>query len=163
MNALGLTECLRAHNGQLTPTFKNSRRGKIIHQLDHLFVSDCWQPAICSIFPTPPIACTLTHVSSREVTIPSSAVLPEWQEPEVFQTPFKSDHPRTVRYDCPLNRGRFPLYLPKPLLRSAVGEETPASLQVALEKSFQPARELGFTGRRIAPQTGSYYWGYRFY
>ena len=39
MNALGLTECLREYHGQLTPTFKNSRGGKVVHQLDHMFVS----------------------------------------------------------------------------------------------------------------------------
>lgn len=40
MQALGLIECLRATTGQLTPTFRNPRDGKIIHQIDHLFVSD---------------------------------------------------------------------------------------------------------------------------
>ena len=40
MESLGLTECLKSHNGQLTPTFKNPSNGKIIHQLDHLFVTD---------------------------------------------------------------------------------------------------------------------------
>ena len=39
MESLGLTECLKSHNGQLTPTFKNPSNGKIIHQLDHLFVT----------------------------------------------------------------------------------------------------------------------------
>jgi len=46
MNAIGLTECLRTHNGQLTPTFKNPRRGKIIHQLDHLFVNENCKPLL---------------------------------------------------------------------------------------------------------------------
>ena len=40
MNDLGLTECLRGYNGELIPTFRNPRNGKIIHQLDHLFISD---------------------------------------------------------------------------------------------------------------------------
>lgn len=40
MEALGFTECLRKHNGRLTPTFKNPRDGKIIHQINHLFVTD---------------------------------------------------------------------------------------------------------------------------
>ena len=39
MNMLGFSECLRTYNGKLTPTFKNPRDGKIIHQLDHLFVN----------------------------------------------------------------------------------------------------------------------------
>lgn len=39
MYALGFKECLLEHNGKLTPTFKHSRK-KIIHQLDHLYVSD---------------------------------------------------------------------------------------------------------------------------
>ena len=40
MNDLGLTECLKGYNGELIPTFRNPRNGKIIHQLDHLFISD---------------------------------------------------------------------------------------------------------------------------
>ena len=40
MNTLGLTECLRTYNGKLTPTFKSPRGDKIIHQIDHMFVSD---------------------------------------------------------------------------------------------------------------------------
>ncbi len=40
MNDLGLTECLKSYNGELIPTFRNSSNGKIIHQLDHLFVTD---------------------------------------------------------------------------------------------------------------------------
>jgi len=39
MNNLGLTECLRAHNRKLIPTFKNSKDGGVIHQIDHLFVT----------------------------------------------------------------------------------------------------------------------------
>ncbi len=38
MNALGLKECLFQSKGILTPTFKNPRNQKIIHQIDHLFV-----------------------------------------------------------------------------------------------------------------------------
>ena len=40
MNALGLTDCLRSHHGRLVPTFRNPRGGKIIHQIDHLYVSE---------------------------------------------------------------------------------------------------------------------------
>lgn len=40
MEALGFNECLRKHNGKSIPTFKNPRDGKIIHQIDHLFVTD---------------------------------------------------------------------------------------------------------------------------
>ncbi len=40
MSNLGFTECLRAHNHKLTPTFRNPKGGKIIHQIDHLFVAD---------------------------------------------------------------------------------------------------------------------------
>lgn len=39
MESLGFTECLRKYNGKLTPTFRNPRDGKVIHQLDHLFVT----------------------------------------------------------------------------------------------------------------------------
>jgi len=37
---IGLIECLQGSNGMLIPTFRNSRGGKIIHQMDHIFVSN---------------------------------------------------------------------------------------------------------------------------
>ena len=40
MNSLRFTECLYHHVGRLTPTFKNITGGKIIHQIDHLYVSE---------------------------------------------------------------------------------------------------------------------------
>jgi exonuclease III len=39
MNALDLYDALRTHHGRLIPTHKNNRGGKIIHQLDHLYMS----------------------------------------------------------------------------------------------------------------------------
>ncbi len=40
MRELGLTECLRESQEQLTPTFRNPSRGNpVIHQMDHLFVT----------------------------------------------------------------------------------------------------------------------------
>ena len=39
MVSLGLIECLAFFQGKLTPTFKNSSNKKVIHQMDHLFVS----------------------------------------------------------------------------------------------------------------------------
>ena len=39
MTELGFTECLRHINGEVVPTFRNPRGGKVIHQMDHLFVS----------------------------------------------------------------------------------------------------------------------------
>ncbi len=40
MNSLRLTECLEKHNKKLIPTFKNLNNGKVIHQIDHLFISN---------------------------------------------------------------------------------------------------------------------------
>ena len=40
MEALGFSECLRKYSGKLTPTYKNLKGGKVIHQMDHLFVTD---------------------------------------------------------------------------------------------------------------------------
>lgn len=40
MNKLNLVECLFHKKGILTPTFKNANNKQIIHQIDHLFVSD---------------------------------------------------------------------------------------------------------------------------
>jgi len=39
MYALGFKECLLEYSGKLIPTFKNTNK-KIMHQLDHLYVSD---------------------------------------------------------------------------------------------------------------------------
>jgi exonuclease III len=39
MNDLGLRECLRHSQGALIPTFRNPSNGQIVHQMDHLFVS----------------------------------------------------------------------------------------------------------------------------
>lgn len=39
MNALGLTEVLRTHNGKLVPTFQNAAGKAVIHQIDHIYVS----------------------------------------------------------------------------------------------------------------------------
>lgn len=39
MSAFGLTECLRHATGAVTPTFRNASDGRIVHQMDHLFVS----------------------------------------------------------------------------------------------------------------------------
>ncbi|MCP4142509.1 MAG: endonuclease/exonuclease/phosphatase family protein [Chloroflexi bacterium] len=39
MVALGLTECLALFQGKITPTFRNTSNKKVIHQMDHLFVS----------------------------------------------------------------------------------------------------------------------------
>ena len=39
MRGIGLIECLKEFTGRLTPTFKNPGNGKILHQIDHLFVT----------------------------------------------------------------------------------------------------------------------------
>jgi len=39
MKNIGFIECLREYNDCLVPTFKNVSNGKIIHQIDHLFVT----------------------------------------------------------------------------------------------------------------------------
>ena len=40
MNDLGFTECLSKFNGKLIPTFQNATDKKVIHQVDHLFVTN---------------------------------------------------------------------------------------------------------------------------
>jgi endonuclease/exonuclease/phosphatase family metal-dependent hydrolase len=40
MSALSLTECLRKVHGKLVPTVKNPRGEQVVHQLDHLWVSE---------------------------------------------------------------------------------------------------------------------------
>jgi len=39
MRDIGLIECLKKFHGELVPTFKDPSNGKIIHQMDHLFVT----------------------------------------------------------------------------------------------------------------------------
>jgi endonuclease/exonuclease/phosphatase family metal-dependent hydrolase len=40
MDALGLKECLRGSQGRLVPTFRHAAGGPVVHQMDHLFVSE---------------------------------------------------------------------------------------------------------------------------
>jgi len=40
MKSIGFIECLKEYSGCLVPTFKNASNGKIIHQMDHLFVTN---------------------------------------------------------------------------------------------------------------------------
>lgn len=40
MENLGFTECLRKYNKKLTPTYRNPSNGEIIHQIDHIFVTN---------------------------------------------------------------------------------------------------------------------------
>lgn len=39
MAALGWVECLRKSQGALTPTFRNTTGGRVVHQMDHLFAT----------------------------------------------------------------------------------------------------------------------------
>ena len=58
MYSLGLSEALRESEGKLTPTFRNTRGGKVIHQIDHMFVGKklfsclerCWVGSSDQIF-----------------------------------------------------------------------------------------------------------------
>ncbi len=47
MDALGLVECLRRHQGRLTPTFR-SRSGSVRNQIDHMFVTPPLAKALVS-------------------------------------------------------------------------------------------------------------------
>jgi endonuclease/exonuclease/phosphatase family metal-dependent hydrolase len=40
MAEVGLVDCLRKAQGKLTPTFRNTRRGAVRHQMDHMFASE---------------------------------------------------------------------------------------------------------------------------
>jgi len=48
MESIGFTECLLRRQGVLTPTFKNPRGGKVIHQMDHLFVNSALLESLVS-------------------------------------------------------------------------------------------------------------------
>lgn len=54
MNALGLYDALRTQYGCLVPTHKNNRGGKVIHQMDHLYMSRHLLDAVTD-------CCTGTH------------------------------------------------------------------------------------------------------
>lgn len=40
MESIGMVDALRTFAGELVPTFRNPRDGQILHQLDHLFLSE---------------------------------------------------------------------------------------------------------------------------
>ncbi len=40
MNALGLFDCLSGYAEELVPTFMNARGGKVIHQLDYIYIDN---------------------------------------------------------------------------------------------------------------------------
>jgi exonuclease III len=44
--SLGYVECLRTAQSRVTPTFRNPRGGRVIHQLDHLFVTTGLAPSL---------------------------------------------------------------------------------------------------------------------
>lgn len=48
MSALGFIECLLSSQGRLSPTFKNAHGGKVIHQMDHLYVPDVMKSRLLS-------------------------------------------------------------------------------------------------------------------
>jgi endonuclease/exonuclease/phosphatase family metal-dependent hydrolase len=48
MSDLGFVECLRRVQRALVPTFRNPSDGKVIHQMDHLFVSGRLPAALVS-------------------------------------------------------------------------------------------------------------------
>ncbi len=48
MNALGLSDCLSTHAGELVPTFKNARGGKVIHQMDYIYTDSQLGERLCS-------------------------------------------------------------------------------------------------------------------
>lgn len=47
MFEIGFTECLRKYTNKIVPTFKHSR-GEIVHQIDHLFVTNSLYPKLKS-------------------------------------------------------------------------------------------------------------------
>jgi len=48
MSNLGFIECLLFSQGELTPTFKNPSNGKVIHQMDHLYVPELMRAGLLS-------------------------------------------------------------------------------------------------------------------
>ena len=48
MAALRMIECLRKKKGKLMPTLRNPRDGMVIHQMDHLFITDSLAPRLVS-------------------------------------------------------------------------------------------------------------------
>ena len=50
MNAIGFTECLNSYTSKFTPTFRNPKGGKIIHQLDHMYVTEHMLSALTKSF-----------------------------------------------------------------------------------------------------------------
>lgn len=70
--------------------------------------------------------------------------LSEWEGPIVREFLLSSGHSKTARYRCQLEKRAFDFYAPLFLLLGLSPGKVPERLQVAIGKSFQPVRTIGF-------------------
>jgi hypothetical protein len=68
----------------------------------------------------------------------------DWEGPLVLDFSRTTDHAKTVRYRCQLKFHAFDLYAPLFMLRNLTPGDVPTRLLVAIGKSFEPVRTIGF-------------------
>lgn len=76
-----------------------------------------------------------------------------WEGPVVLTFEWFRNHTQTVRYRAALEDRVFDLYAPRFLLPA--DGDAPPQLLVAVGKTPEPVREIGFRGRSIPPRATS--------
>lgn len=89
-----------------------------------------------------------------EKSIGFSAFPRGWEGPVILDFERYMDHTRVVRYRCRLESRQFDLYAPKFMLPGVDGDESPPRVRVAMGKSRQRFRSVGFHGKPETASTG---------
>lgn len=79
MADLGFVECLFHNQGRLTPTFRNKTGGKVIHQIDHLFVSSPLEQRLRFCTTGDAVSVFGDSLSDHPPTIAAFTAVSKWQ------------------------------------------------------------------------------------
>ena len=77
-----------------------------------------------------------------------------WEGPVVLEFELHTDHSRVVRYRCRLENRQFDLYIPKFLLAAGPAATGPLRIRVAIGRSRERFRTMGFLGKPDTPVPG---------
>jgi hypothetical protein len=79
-----------------------------------------------------------------------------WEGPLILEFTRHTTHSKTVRYRAAFQDRPFDVYVPRFILSCSIGEEAPQALQIAVDRSAQTIRTLGFGGdwRPLAAEPG---------
>jgi len=76
-----------------------------------------------------------------------------WEGPAILEFELYSEHTRTARYRSYLQQQRFDIYVP--LFMLGINNKLPDRILVALGKSAEPLRTIGFRGEPLKPKVTS--------